>query len=294
MRPRENVERDSHLPNFLPMTQMIQNAPPGHGAARNARHASLGVRGLDEAGARTTRGARMALELAIVGLAVAVVLWVSYGSMLFQARYPLAYDGDALSHAMLVKSVIDDGWFPWRSSSLGAPFGTVFLDYPSSDGLSILTMKVIAWFGSDWVSVLNRFYLLTFFSVAWVAYAVLRSFSIDRLWCLLGAVLFSCAPYHFLRVEHLLLASYLSVPLAIWLAARVFQSRGPAKLSTISALATAFHQPSGELVRGLLQPAVRRLMALPDHRGGLRPFPRPFGYPLLQSFDHGVACFTDC
>ena len=180
----------------------------------------------------------MALELAVVGLVVAVVLWGCYGSMLFQARYPLAYDGDALSHAMLVKSVIDDGWFPWRSSSLGAPFGTVFLDYPSSDGLSILTMKVIAWFGSDWVSVLNRFYLLTFFSVAWVSYAVLRSFSIDRLWCLLGAVLFSCAPYHFLRVEHLLLASYLSVPLAIWLAARVFQSRGPAKLSTISALAT--------------------------------------------------------
>src|SRR5437588_93425 len=128
------------------MTQLTENASRPHEAAAGARHASLGMHGHDAPGARTSRATRMALELAVVGLAIALVLWVSY--------------------------------------------------------------------------------------------AVLRTFSIDRLWCLLGAVLFSCAPYHFLRLEHLLLASYLSVPLAIWLAARVFQSRGPADLSALSALAT--------------------------------------------------------
>ena len=157
-------------------------------------------------------------DLLVLFAAIFAALWVLVGPELFDLFEPVPYSGDGLSHGFLIKTIIDVGWYPVHSPFVGAPFGSDLFDYPVSDGVNLLLIRLLALFSGDWVVVANLFYLVGFFLAGASAYVVLRRLGIASVWAIAGALLFTMLPYHFLRRGHLLLVSYAVVPLGVWLA----------------------------------------------------------------------------
>lgn len=152
--------------------------------------------------------------LAAVGLCLVVLAWVLD---LRKADFsvPLVYRRDAIQTQFWVKGLVENGWY-LTNGSLGAPFGLEMHDFPNSDGLFFVLLKAIACFTTDHVRVINAFFLLTFPLSAVSAMFAFRRFAAPRPTAFVGGQLFAFLPYHFLRgQEHLFLASYFLVPLAV-------------------------------------------------------------------------------
>jgi hypothetical protein len=150
---------------------------------------------------------------------------------------PLAPMSDGISYAMLVKTVMETGWFG-SNPALAAPVGAVFLDYPSADGVSLLLIKLLALFTQNYGTVVNLFYLASFPLTTLVSLYVLRRLGLDVISATGAALLYTFIPYHFLRGEiHLFLSSYYSIPLAALIAVEL-----AAPALAIGAGATAAHR----------------------------------------------------
>src|SRR5437660_11718208 len=122
-----------------------------------------------------------------VGVAVwALKLW--RGSLTLPLRYT-AID-DSKFYLMLVKSIIDHGWYE-TNASLGAPFGQQLHDYPQgADNLNFLIIRFLALFSSNPALVMNLFFLATFALVGSSAYLVLRRVGVGVLAAGVCALLF--------------------------------------------------------------------------------------------------------
>ena len=160
--------------------------------------------------------------LALVAVTVAA-LWFFVSPRLFDLHEPIIYAEDGLSYGFLVKTLIDVGWYPVHTPWVGAPFGSDLFDYPFSDGLNFILIRLLAIFSSDWVVVANSFYLSSYFLAGISGYFVLRRFGAVAPLAVAGALAFTLLPYHWLRPAHLLLASYFVVPIGIWLAFLAWQ-----------------------------------------------------------------------
>jgi phosphoglycerol transferase len=162
-----------------------------------------------------------AVLLSIVITALVLHLWH------IRMDVPLAPDGDAVSHAMLVKTIMETGWFS-SNPRLGAPAGAVFLDWPFSDAASFLLIKLLALFTDSYGVVMNLFYLASFPLTSLVSLHVLRRWGLDRHAATAAALLYTFIPYHFMRGEaHLLLSSYYAIPLAAMIAVELAAKPGP-------------------------------------------------------------------
>ena len=142
-------------------------------------------------------------------------------------RVPLFYHsgGDASFSSMLVKGIIDHGWY-LHNSSVGAPDGLQMEDYPLSDVVHFLIIRILAIFSSNFGLVINFDYLLTFPLSAVSAAYVFRRFGASWGASLGPAILYTMLPYHFMRGEmHLLLSAYYLVPLIIMVAVWICTSR---------------------------------------------------------------------
>jgi phosphoglycerol transferase len=133
-------------------------------------------------------------------------------------QVPFAYSGDANSHGMLVKAVLDHGWYE-RNPNLGAPFVQHFNDFPMPDNLHLVAARVLGLFFHSYGAVLNLYFLGGFGLAAFFAALVLRSLKVSRSVALCMSLLYAFAPYHFIRGEaQLFLASYYAVPLGVYVA----------------------------------------------------------------------------
>jgi hypothetical protein len=151
-------------------------------------------------------------------LAAAVSLMAAFWSLrLWKAdlRVPFDYSSDALSSAMLVRSILKNGWY-LTNPQLGAPGVLELHDYPMADGVHFLLIKLLGLFTADWALVFNLYFLLGFPLIAVSALAVLRHLRIPFGPALLASTLFSFLPSRLLKGEHhLFLDVFFQVPLAI-------------------------------------------------------------------------------
>ena len=155
-----------------------------------------------------------AAYLLTIGLCVVALIWVLKLSRA-DLSVPLTYGADALLVQFWVKGLVENGWI-LRNGSVGAPFGLEMHDFPSADSVFLLILKAMSFVIPDYVRLLNNYYLLTFPLAALSALFVFRRFGAARAPAIVGSVLFAFLPYHFLRgEEHLFLASYFLVPLAV-------------------------------------------------------------------------------
>ena len=143
-------------------------------------------------------------------------------------RTPLSYGGDGLMIAVIIKSIVEGGWY-LSNNRLGMPAGMRLHDFPGADNLSCAFFKVFALFTADPFLIATLFFLLTFAFCSAAASYAMRQFSISRWPALAGGVLFGFLPYHFFRgVGHLFYSAYFLVPLtilvAVWVANEGFGS----------------------------------------------------------------------
>jgi len=144
---------------------------------------------------------------------------------------PFLYTSDANSHAMMVKSVLDHGWYE-RNPNLGAPFVQHFADYPMADNLHLVVVRLLGLFGASWPVAVNLSYLLGFVVIAVVTAWVARRLGLSRLVSLAVGVLYAFLPFHFIRGElHLFLSQYFTVPLACYLVLRALGIGPPLRFS---------------------------------------------------------------
>jgi len=149
-------------------------------------------------------------------LAICIGLLILY-MKLYNAdlHIPFNYVGDSLYYYSLTKTVIESGWV-WRNNALGAPFGLENYDYPGFNMLDMLIIKLFSFISKDAIFIENLFFLLTFPLTTLTSMIVLRQFKINYASSLLGSLLFSFIPCHFLRgVGHLNVSSYYVVPLMV-------------------------------------------------------------------------------
>jgi hypothetical protein len=138
-------------------------------------------------------------------------------------RRPLDLANDANLNALLVKRVVEGGW-ALSNPDLGAPLGQHLHDFPFADNLSLLLVRVIAVFTSDWALALNVFFVGTFPLVALGAYGAARRLRVGPPAAAAAGVVYALAPYHFARGEqHLFLSNYLAVPLGLALVLTVLE-----------------------------------------------------------------------
>ncbi len=150
-------------------------------------------------------------------LSLGILTWVL---QLWKAnlRIPFAYDGDALFYSMIIKAIVQKGWY-LQNDYLGMPGGQYLYDYPMADSLHFFIVKILSWFTRDYALLLNCYYILTFPLTALIALAVLRQFKVTYGHGIIASLLYAFVPYHFYRGEfHFCLAAYYLTPLAILLA----------------------------------------------------------------------------
>jgi phosphoglycerol transferase len=133
---------------------------------------------------------------------------------------PLDYFGDVNLQHLLVKSVLEEGWY-FENARLGAPLGLELYDYPvlNGDTLNVLLLWTFGIFGAGSAAAMNLLYLLSFPLVGLTAFLALRLIGADRWPALVCSVLYALLPYHFIRGEgHLFLSTYYAVPVGAYLA----------------------------------------------------------------------------
>jgi len=138
---------------------------------------------------------------------------------------PFVYQGDAMAVGSLFKGLIDNIWWT-QNSFLGMPFGQVNYDYPLTDTFNIIIIKILGLIFHNYAISLNLFYLLTFPLTALTTLYVFRTLRISIVSSIVGSLIYSFIPYHFLRGEsHISLSSYFLIPLMILVFIWIFQDK---------------------------------------------------------------------
>jgi len=139
---------------------------------------------------------------------------------------PLTYFGDGNFYTMLVKDIVDHGWF-LTNPDLGWPSGQQLYDYPmGADNGAFALIRLISVFTSDTAVVVNLFFLATFPLVGAAAFLVLRRLGLSRPASVVAAAVFAILPYHVHRNEfHLTLGLYVAIPLIVLILLRVFENK---------------------------------------------------------------------
>lgn len=151
--------------------------------------------------------------LATVAAALVLELWRA------RLDVPWAYSGDGISYGVFVKGILDHGWH-YTNPSLAAPGVQELYDWPilSGENLQALIVKLLGLGLSDWATVTNVYFLLTFPLAAMTAVVILRRLGSARGPALVCAVLFALLPYHFARGQNeLFIVGYFAVPFGAYL-----------------------------------------------------------------------------
>lgn len=156
----------------------------------------------------------IAAYLGATALCLLILTWVL---KLWHADFniPFIYGGDSLFTGMMIKGVINNGWY-LNNNFVGMPIGTNLYDFPMADNFSFLIIKLLSLFASNYGLIINLFFLLTFPLTTLTSLYVFRHFKVSYPNSIVGSLLFTFLPYHFLRGEsHLFLAAYYIIPLMV-------------------------------------------------------------------------------
>lgn len=201
-------------------------------AFARSRKESLRLRppGEPKAALRPAYSRRRNLWLEFAGYLTAAALsslFVACAFSLWRADLstPWTHFSDALLYEAWIKGIFEHGWY-LHNPNLGAPAGMDMHDFPMSDGLHFLLIKMLCFVLPNYAAVFNVFYLLGYPLAAVSALFLLRRFEVSYAPALLASLLFALLPYHFFRGQlNLFLSSYYVVPLSILVALWLYLGR---------------------------------------------------------------------
>jgi phosphoglycerol transferase len=164
-----------------------------------------------------SRAGRRLLPYGVAAVVSLVAVWFGLNLWSVDWRVPFYYSGDALAVASHFKTIIETGWFT-HQPDLGAPYGQFYSDYPQADNLHFIAADVLRLFTSDFGVAMNVYFVIGFPLAAITALWFLRLVGVGTPLAVALGVVYSLAPYHFIKGEgHLFLAAYFVVPLAVGL-----------------------------------------------------------------------------
>jgi len=169
------------------------------------------------------------LRLYLIGSAASLILVLaSFKLFGINPALPLSYTGDAIVHYNFAKNIEETGWW-WSNPRFGVPTGQTLLDFPLTENLQLLIIKLLIVFGFNWYESVNIYFLLTFPLVTMASLYVMQRMGIKSYIALPLSIIYAFLPYHSLRgVSHLFLSGYFGVPLTIFAAYR-FAANKPLK-----------------------------------------------------------------
>jgi len=146
--------------------------------------------------------------------------------------YPYGYSDDSLAVLFNIQRILE-GWV-FENPRSGYPFGSNWLDYPSSDAATYSAFKVLTWMVGSTPAAFNLYFLLGFPLAFVAAFFVLRSLGLVPVFSLAAALIFAFLPFHFLRLQHLYYTWYFVVPVFYYIAFRIFRGDNKALPPTTS------------------------------------------------------------
>lgn len=155
-----------------------------------------------------------------------IALFVVLRMWQFDIRYPLIYQSDALSYDIYIKTIIDNGWY-LTNRYIGMPYVMQSHDFPTTDMIFLMCIKLLTFFSGNVAVVANLAYLLTFPAIAAVSAFVLLKIGLNGPFSLAASLLYTFLPYHLMRQYHLNLCFYLMVPFAIYCCLQLFREPPP-------------------------------------------------------------------
>lgn len=137
--------------------------------------------------------------------------------------YPYLRGGDAAFTDWGVQRLIE-GWL-FNNPRSGYPFGSNFLDYPSSDFAGFLILKILGMVSGEYFVATNLFLLLSFPFITISSYATLRALRVNTWLSLAASLVYTFAPFHFLKAGHIFYTWYFVVPIFFYIAFKCFENK---------------------------------------------------------------------
>jgi phosphoglycerol transferase len=162
-------------------------------------------------------GRRLAEAAVAAMVSVLLTIWLL---QLWRAdlRVPFYAHGDGVFFGMMVKAVVDQGWY-LTNRHLGAPFVLALHDFPLSEAFHLGVIKLMSLFSQDWALVFNLYFLLGFPAITLSALAVFRHSGVRYPLALAGGLLYAFCPNRLFTGEaHLFLTVFYQVPPAVLVA----------------------------------------------------------------------------
>ncbi len=157
-------------------------------------------------------GWREALLYLVLFVLISGVLVLLYRNV--NISYPMVYSGgDEMGIYYLAKTIRENGTTIITPMEAGASVGDM-MDYPYSDKLSFVLVKVISLFTDNPYLTINLFYFLCFHLIGAFALFACRKLKLDRIPALLAALLYAFTPYIQMRYAHIWLVPFFMIPLA--------------------------------------------------------------------------------
>jgi phosphoglycerol transferase len=141
--------------------------------------------------------------------------WYLSGGLAQDFRLPLLYRGDPLGMLQTIKRLTEGDWY-FSTSLQSYPFGADTYDYPGSDMGALFILKLLGLATGRPAVIYNAYYLLGFPVTAVITWIVLRKMELAWAPAAVGALLFTFAPFHILRLRHLYYTWYFVVPIFVW------------------------------------------------------------------------------
>ena len=163
------------------------------------------------------------LFFAGIVLLVSVILVYLYHAV--NLSHPLWYSGgDEMGVYYFVKTIKENG-LSFYNPMAGGISGADLFDYPCSDGLSFILVKIISLFVSDTYLITNLFYFLSFYLIALTSACVCRKLGLGRSVSIMVSVLYAFSPFIQTRYAHMWLVPYFMLPIACLIAVDVIEGR---------------------------------------------------------------------
>ena len=160
----------------------------------------------------------------IAGIGSSLILFFVLKLWNADLKAPFVYYYDGLFCLMLIKGMIDNGWF-LHNTFIGMPSGLDIHDFPITDNFHLLFVKLISLFFPDPATAMNIYYLLTFPLTTMTSLFVFRYFKFSYATSILGSLLFTFLPYHLFRGEgHIFLSAYYLIPLMVMVILLLFRN----------------------------------------------------------------------
>jgi phosphoglycerol transferase len=134
--------------------------------------------------------------------------------------YPYFKGGDAEFANWGVQRLIE-GWI-FNNPRSGYPFGSPFFDYPSSDAGGFAILKILGTLSGEYYVALNLFFLLSFPLIAVTSFASFRALNLNSWFSSSACLIYTFAPFHFLKAGHIFYTWYFVVPIFFYAAFKIF------------------------------------------------------------------------